>query len=165
MTGYKISTANDNASFAGRNPKAWTLYGSVADSNPGKEDASWEVIAAVTNDTKLKDVNYTTYTYTLPTETAKAYQSFKWVITERKGGGNNVIQVSEFCPTYTDALVGVPFPDDDTGIGLMFDERCTMSDGQWIMSNAQCYNLAGQRLSRPTKGVNIIQGKKVIKTS
>ena len=107
VTGYKISTANDNASFAGRNPKAWTLYGSTTDSYPDKDDASWEVIASVTNDTKLQDVNYTTYTYTLPKETTKAYQSFKWVITERKGGGNNVIQVSEFRPTSNTALVEV----------------------------------------------------------
>ena len=107
VTGYKISTANDNASFSGRNPKSWTLYGSTIDSYPSKDDTSWEVIATVTNDTKLQDVNYTTYTYTLPSETTKAYQSFKWVITERKGGGNNVIQVSEFRPTFRDALVEV----------------------------------------------------------
>jgi len=107
VTGYKISTANDNAQYTGRNPKAWTLYGSTTDSYPDKDDASWEVIASVTNDTKLQDVNYTTYTYTLSKETAKAYQSFKWVITERKGGGNGVIQVSEFRPTFKDALVEV----------------------------------------------------------
>ena len=107
VTGYKISTANDNASYTGRNPKSWTFYGSTVDSYPDKDDASWEVIASVTNDTKLQDVNYTTYTYTLPSETTKAYQSFKWVITERKGGGNGVIQVSEFRPTFRDALVEV----------------------------------------------------------
>ena len=107
VTGYKISTANDNASFPGRNPKSWTLYGSTTDSYPDKDDSSWEVIASVTNDTKLQDVNFTTYTYTLPKETSKAYQSFKWVVTERKGGGNGVIQVSEFRPTFKDALVEV----------------------------------------------------------
>ncbi|MBO4549147.1 MAG: SGNH/GDSL hydrolase family protein, partial [Bacteroidaceae bacterium] len=57
VTGYQITTANDNASYSGRNPKAWTLYGSTADSNPGVDDASWELIASVSNDTKLKDVN------------------------------------------------------------------------------------------------------------
>ena len=107
VTGYKISTANDNAQYTGRNPKSWTLYGSTTDSYPDKDDSSWEVIASVTNDTKLQDVNFTTYTYTLPKETSKAYQSFKWVVTERKGGGNGVIQVSEFRPTFKDALVEV----------------------------------------------------------
>ena len=154
MTGYKITTANDNASYSGRNPKTWTFYGSTADSNPGKDDASWEVIASVANDTKLQDVNYTTYTYKLPAETTKAYQSFKWEITARKGGGNNVIQVSEFMPTYTDALVGVGRPDSDwTNVNtvlLPFPNR------------GGVYNLAGQRLSRPMKGINIVQGKKFI---
>ena len=107
VTGYKITTANDNSKYNGRNPKSWKLYGSTADSNPGKDDPSWEEIASVTNDTKLQDQDLTTYTFTLPAETAKAYQSFKWVITERKGGGNNVVQVSEFRPTFSDALVEV----------------------------------------------------------
>ncbi len=107
VTGYKVSTANDNSQYTGRNPKSWTLYGSTTDSYPAKDDLSWEVIASVTNDTKLQDVNFTTYTYTLPKETTKAYQSFKWVVTERKGGGNGVIQVSEFRPTFKDALVEV----------------------------------------------------------
>lgn len=107
VTGYKITTANDNSQYNGRNPSSWTLYGSTVDSYPAKDDASWEVIATVTNDTKLQDVDFTTYTYTLPSETTKAYQSFKWVITERKGGGSGVIQVSEFRPTFRDALVEV----------------------------------------------------------
>jgi len=155
VTGYKITTANDNAQYGGRNPKSWTLYGSTADSNPGADDPSWEVIASVSNDTKLQDLNFKTYTYTLPAETSKAYQSFKWVVKERKGGGSGVIQVSEFCPTYNDALVGVTRPESDwTGIStpaVPFTNR-----------GGLVYNLAGQRLSRPAKGINIIQGKKVI---
>ena len=153
VTGYKITTANDNAQFTGRNPKAWKLYGAVADSNPGKDDASWELIASVSNDTKLKDENFTTYTYTLPAETSKAYQSFKWVISERKGGGNNVIQVSEFRPTYSDALVGLPFPDDEDGISL------TPSPSP---RRGEIYNVSGQRMSRLVKGINIIEGKKIV---
>ena len=153
VTGYTITTANDNATYPGRNPKSWQLYGSTADSNPGKDDASWELIASVTNDTKLQDQNFKTYTYTLPSETTKAYQSFKWVITARKGGGNGVIQVSEFRPTFTDALVEVPLPDDDTGIG---------SVSVPFPNRGELYNLAGQRLSRPVKGINISQGKKIL---
>ncbi|MBR5052856.1 MAG: hypothetical protein IKW91_06485, partial [Bacteroidaceae bacterium] len=101
----------------------------------------------------LKDVNFTTYTYTLPAETSKAYQCFKWVITARKGGGNDVIQVSEFRPTFNDALVEVPFPDDDeTDLKDLKDLRDL---------NDTIYNLSGQRLSRPAKGINIVQGKKI----
>lgn len=153
VTGYKVSTANDNAQYTGRNPKAWTLYGSTADSNPSKDDASWEVIASVASDTKLKDVNYTTYTYSLSKETAKAYQSFKWVITARSGGGNGVIQVSEFCPTYKDALVAVARPIDDAVMSVPVSR----------IGKGDLYNLAGQRLSRPVAGINIIGGKKVIR--
>ena len=156
VTGYKITTANDNASYSGRNPKSWTLYGSTADSNPGKDDASWEVIATVTSDTKLRDVNFTTYTYVLPAETTKAYQSFMWVITQRKGGGNGVMQVSEFRPTFSDALVEVPFPDDDE-TALPPPPVAERVKGELL------YNLSGQRLSRPVKGINITHGKKIIK--
>ncbi len=154
VTGYKITTANDNAQYTGRNPKAWQLYGSTADSNPGVNDSSWELIASVSSDTKLRDVNYTTYTYTLPSETSKAYQSFKWVITARKGGGNDVIQVSEFRPTFSDALVEVPFPDDDeTGLKDIKTPKAL---------NGSIYNLSGQRLAKAQKGVNIIGGRKTV---
>ena len=163
VTGYKITTANDNASFTGRNPKAWTLYGSTADSNPGLDDGSWEVIASVTNDTKLRDVNFTTYTYTLSAETTKPYQSFKWVITARKGGGNGVIQVSEFCPTFNDALLEVPFPDDDeTGLNDLKDPKDFKDFKDLKGFQETVYNLSGQQLSRPLAGVNIVGGKKIL---
>ena len=97
-------------------------------------------------------MNFTTYTYTLPTETSKAYQSFKWVITARQGGGTGVIQVSEFRPTFSDALVGLPLPDDLTSI----------STPAGIGGEEVIYNLAGQRLRRPVAGVNIIGGRKVV---
>lgn len=155
VTGYRITTANDNASFPGRNPKSWKLYGSTADSNPGVDDASWELIASVTNDTKMKDQNFTTYNYTLPAETTKAYQTFKWVVSARGGGGNGVIQVSEFCPTYSDALVGVPFPDD--GEDGMCPVPAHSPQGECIY-----YNVSGQRLARPVKGINIMKGRKYV---
>ncbi len=99
-------------------------------------------------------MNYTTYTYTLPSETSKAYQSFKWVITARKGGGNDVIQVSEFRPTFSDALVEVPFPDDDeTGLKDIKTPKAL---------NGSIYNLSGQRLAKAQKGVNIIGGRKTV---
>lgn len=107
VTGYKISTANDNTTYPGRNPSAWTLYGSTSSVTPGANDPSWELIATVSGDTKLQDVNYATYTYTLSKETAKAYRNFKWVITARKGGGFGTMQVSEFAPTYNKVLVEV----------------------------------------------------------
>ena len=99
VTGYKISTGNDTATYPERNPKSWTLYGSTASSNPGKDGTSWEVIDTIVDDTKLQAENYKTYVYTLPSETVKAYRYFKWVITSPSG----IVQVSEFRPTYSSA--------------------------------------------------------------
>ena len=49
-------------------------------------------------------------------------------------------------------------------ISVMFDEDGiqTMDNGQWTMDNAEIFNLSGQRLSKPQRGVNIINGKKVV---
>ena len=46
------------------------------------------------------------------------------------------------------------FDDDATGISLMEDGRSQMEDGA-------IYNVAGQRLSKTQKGINIVNGKKI----
>jgi hypothetical protein len=46
--------------------------------------------------------------------------------------------------------------DDPTGISLMEDGRSQMEDGA-------IYNLAGQRINKIQKGINIVNGKKVLK--
>ena len=46
--------------------------------------------------------------------------------------------------------------DDATGISLMEDGRSQMEDGA-------IYNLAGQRINKMQKGINIINGKKILK--
>ena len=48
------------------------------------------------------------------------------------------------------------FDDDATGISLMEDGRSQMEDGA-------IYNLAGQRINKMQKGINIINGKKILK--
>jgi hypothetical protein len=45
--------------------------------------------------------------------------------------------------------------DDATGISLMEDGRSQMEDGA-------IYNIAGQRIQKMQKGINIINGKKVL---
>ena len=48
------------------------------------------------------------------------------------------------------------FGDDETGISDL--------NSQWSMVNGQSiYNLAGQRMNKMQKGVNIINGKKILK--
>ena len=45
--------------------------------------------------------------------------------------------------------------DGETGINAI-------DNGQWTIDNAKIFNLAGQRLSRMQKGVNIVNGKKIL---
>ena len=52
---YSLTTANDNATYKGRNPKSWILYGS-------KDGYNWEEIDVV-NESGMEDENYKTYNY------------------------------------------------------------------------------------------------------
>ena len=85
--GYTITTGNDNFTSKGRNPMSWKLYGN----NVGK-DGEWTLIQEVNNDTKLQDVNYTSYDFTCGG--GKSYKYFKWEISAIHSG--DVLQVSEF---------------------------------------------------------------------
>ena len=85
--GYTITTGNDNFTSKGRNPKSWKLYGN----NEGK-DGEWTLIQEVNNDTKLQDVNYTSYDFTCGV--GKSYKYFKWEISAIHSG--DVLQVGEF---------------------------------------------------------------------
>ena len=48
----------------------------------------------------------------------------------------------------------INFKDKETGIGLMEEGRSQMEDGA-------IYNLAGQRLQKMQRGINIVGGKKI----
>ena len=85
--GYTITTGDDNASWRGRNPLSWKLYGN----NEGK-DGAWVLIDAVENDATLKDENYTSYDF--PCEGSTSYQYFKWEISAIHSG--RTLQVGEF---------------------------------------------------------------------
>ena len=86
--GYTITTGNDNSNWNGRNPKSWKLYGN----NEG-QNGNWTLIQEVNNDTKLQDVNCTSYDFTC--EKGKtSYQYFKWEISAIQSG--DVLQVGEF---------------------------------------------------------------------
>jgi surface protein len=85
--GYTITTGNDNFTSKGRNPMSWKLYGN----NVGK-DGEWTLIQEVNNDTKLQDVNYTSYDFTCGG--GKSYKYFKWEISAIHSG--DVLQEGEF---------------------------------------------------------------------
>ena len=85
--GYTITTGNDNSNWNGRNPKSWKLYG-----NNESQNGNWTLIQEVNNDTKLQDVNYTSYDFTCGG--GKSYKYFKWKISAIHSG--DVLQVGEF---------------------------------------------------------------------
>ena len=91
VSGYVITTANDTATYTGRNPKSWVLYGS--NKKLSRNAKGWKKIHAVKNDTKLKPVNFKSYTYKLKKK-AKAYRYYKLEITANKGA--DCTQLSEF---------------------------------------------------------------------
>lgn len=98
VSGYSITTGNDNASYNGRNPKSWILSG-CNDYSESTGDGTWVKIHSVTNDTVLEDKNYTTYSYAFD-KTETAYKYFKLEINAIQSG--DVMQMSEFELTYCD---------------------------------------------------------------
>lgn len=86
--GYVLTTANDNASNAGRNPKDWTLYGKT-----NQYDTTWDVIDDVVDDKILQDANFTPFYFELPTPTQKSYQYFRLEINSIQNG--YTMQLSE----------------------------------------------------------------------
>ena len=137
VSGYDITTANDNAKEPGRNPKNWTLYGcndyTAGEIGPGDDGSSnnvestgtWEPIHSVTDDTVLQDENYTKYGYIFEKETT-AYQYFKLEITANQGA--NVMQMSEFALT---------FCDHEWGSGSQSPATCT-EDGYKVDTCMHC---------------------------
>ncbi|MGN0569358.1 MAG: hypothetical protein ACI4N4_02515, partial [Candidatus Fimenecus sp.] len=133
VSGYDITTANDNAKENGRNPKNWTLYGcndytageiSPADDGDVVESTgSWVPIHSVTDDTVLEDKNFTKYSYVFEKETT-AYQYYKLEITKNQGDG--VMQMSEFALTFCDHVweeTGVPATCTEDGYT---EKTCTV---------------------------------------
>ena len=58
-------------------------------------------------------------------------------------------------------------PNDVTPAhGLWFDDETTgiseIANSKQPIVNGQCFNLAGQRVAQPTKGLYIVNGKKVV---
>ncbi len=79
---YSLTTANDNATYKGRNPKSWILYGS-------KDGYNWEKIDVV-NESGMEDENYKTYNYAV--DKTGSYKYYKMDV---KASYGNSIQLSE----------------------------------------------------------------------
>ena len=94
ISGYSITTGNDNVENKGRNPKNWTLYG--CNNYTGNSTDNWAAIHRVSNDTVLQDKNKTTYHFVFD-KTETAYQYYKLEITAIQAG--DTMQMSEFALT------------------------------------------------------------------
>lgn len=90
LVGYSITTANDNATTSGRNPKSWIISGANSIYGP------WTELTYVTYDTLLKDVNFTKYDFDIDSLKADKYEYFKWEIAGEQN--TRIMQISEFTP-------------------------------------------------------------------
>lgn len=139
---YVLITGNDNLKCNGRNPRDWKIKAK----NEG--DASWTVIAEVNNDETLKDVNFTPYTFDFNNASDKAYQYFRFEITAN--AGSDYMQLEEMMMWVKDkAASGVA-----TGIENM--EHSPSAIDHYY------YDLQGRRVEHPTKGLYIVNGRKVV---
>lgn len=77
-------------------------------------------------------------------------EDYKWVINK---DGYYYIKVNVFEETIEAKYYGTELPD---GIKTVYEEEPSAKD------DGNIYNLAGQRLSKPHRGLNIIGGKKVL---
>ncbi len=84
---YVLTTANDNSSNHGRNPKTWVIKAKV---NSGD---SWTTIASESNNTTMENVNYTPYTFNCNNSSNTAYKYFRFEVSAIQSGG--VFQLSE----------------------------------------------------------------------
>ena len=140
---YVLITGNDNSDFNGRNPRDWKIKAK----NEG--DESWTVIAEVNNDEILKDVNFTPYTFDFNNASNKAYQYFRFEISAIADEEAEVMQLEEMMMWVKDnAASGIT-----TGIENM--EHSPSATDQY-------YDLQGRRVAHPTKGLYIVNGRKVV---
>lgn len=139
---YVLITGNDNSDYNGRNPRDWKIKAK----NEG--DESWTVIAEVNNDETLKDVDFTPYTFDFNNASNKAYQYFRFEITAN--AGDDSMQLEEMMMWVKDnAASGVA-----TGIESI--------DHSPLSIDHYYYDLQGRRVAHPTKGLYIVNGRKVI---
>lgn len=101
VTGYTLYTGDDTATYKGRNPANWTLYGSN-DAN------AWTPIHTVTGDTSIGEENKKDYSFSF--ENTTPYYFYKFEISARRtefSDSYNLVQLSEIEFTATvDTSVG-----------------------------------------------------------
>ena len=139
---YVLITGNDTEFYKGRNPRNWKIKAK----NEG--DTNWTVIAEVNNDETMKDKNFAHYTFNFINASDKAYQYFRFEITAN--AGSEYMQLEEMMMWVKDkAASGVA-----TGIESI--------DHSPLSIDHHYYDLQGRRVAHPTKGLYIVNGRKVV---
>lgn len=140
---YVLITGNDTEEYAGRNPRNWKIKAK----NEG--DTNWTVIAEVNNDETMKDKNFASYTFNFNNASNKAYQYFRFEISAIADEEAEFMQLEEMLMLVKDnAASGIT-----TGIENM--EHSPSATDQY-------YDLQGRRVAHPTKGLYIVNGRKVV---
>ena len=177
---YSLTTANDHTSYAGRIPKAWTLYGGDS------ENGTWTVIAQHTEDDNcIKSAgNKQEVTFDIPNPAS--YQYYKLVF---ESSASTEIQFSEFklytgeANTQEPTLVSTGHNDAAGNITfsnrLSFDHAGTYffgvvekgmegsitSDRHWykvaVTVGTETENITGSNSNRITKNTYYIKSIKV----
>ncbi len=87
---YVLTTADDNATFAGRNPRSWKIKAKISSSD------EWTEIVNVSNDYSMGNSNFTDYTFPISNDNNTAYQYFRFEVTQIQSTSWAVMQLSEF---------------------------------------------------------------------
>ena len=141
---YVLITGNDTEEYAGRNPRNWKIKAK----NEG--DANWTVIAEVNNDATMEDQSFASYTFNFNNASNKAYQYFRFEISAIADEEAEVMQLEEMLMLVKDnAASGIT-----TGIENM-EHSPSATDHYY-------YDLQGRRVAHPTKGLYIVNGRKVV---
>jgi hypothetical protein len=86
--GYILTTAADANENANRNPKSWTIYAK----NEG--DSGWTTLVTVSGDMTLGAVSRESYTFKLTNPGNKAWQYFRYAVSESRNGDQ--VALAEF---------------------------------------------------------------------
>ncbi len=143
LDAYAVVTASDAQSYPDRNPQSWTIEGS-------QDGVNWQILHRVEN-ANLPAMNYTSYTYTFPNDTA--YRYYRWNVESTVGNG--MFQASELLlytfdgpregaslPDYGNAVseqkAGDPITGDDADAYIAAHETAQQSVVN-VYTDAECF--------------------------
>ena len=142
---YILATANDNRSNPGRNPKSWKLYAMNADTAPSRLTDGWIEIASVENDTKMEDINYKEYWFSM-TKPAEKYRYFKLEIEGPHENSDSIMQLSEI------RLL----PETNTRKESVSANDCILTDYEATICNICGCNISGEQKTEKHEYVNAV---------